>query len=325
TGFAWSAKGDLAFTIQRDNSTDLYILTQGKTSKISRSPNGQTWSDLNWAPDATSLLFAARPSGANTTASVLMLVNRDGSTPIMFGPQREYSARQWSPGGDFVLFTRRDEAGGNAFWLATSAPSANDAAEKQALAEVDKFMQARIHGDISTAQNELDDAGRAAYQGGASSLFSSAGTQFDRYYPVTVQLTGSNPAKFLVGVRIFIAKSGVETSFFEEQLTLTLQDQRYLVDGVKASDTMALGHGPTVVSVQILPAPPGQQVRVRFDADLKPDSVTNSTIQVKDANGELVPARVGFDPAKHLATATTGQRPGHNHLVATSGVRHFNR
>src|SRR5437879_6949463 len=34
TGFAWSAKGDLAFTIQRDNSTDLYILTQGKTSKI---------------------------------------------------------------------------------------------------------------------------------------------------------------------------------------------------------------------------------------------------------------------------------------------------
>ena len=324
TGFAWSAKGDLAFTIQRDNSTDLYILTQGKTSKISRSPNGQTWSDLNWAPDATSLLFAARPSGANTTASVLMLVNRDGSTPIMFGPQREYSAPQWSPGGDFVLFTRRDEAGGNAFWLATSAPSANDAAEKQALAEVDKFMQARIHGDISTAQNELDDAGRAAYQGGASSLFSSAGTQFDRYYPVTVQLTGSNPNKFLVGVRIFIAKSGVETSFFEEQLTLTLQDQRYLVDGVKASDTMALGHGPTVVSVQILPAPPGQQVRVRFDADLKPDSVTADTIQVKDANGQLVAARVTFDPDKHLATVTARLPKGSYQLVVTTGVTDIN-
>ena len=324
TGFAWSAKGDLAFTIQRDNSTDLYILTQGKTSKISRSPNGQTWSDLNWAPDATSLLFAARPSGANSTASVLMLVNRDGSNPLMFGPQREYSAPQWSPAGDLVLFTRRDEAGGNAFWTATTAPSANDAAEKQALAEVDKFMQARIHGDNSTAQNELDDAGRAAYQGGASSLFSSAGTQFDRYYPVSVQLTSSNPNKFLVGVRIFIAKSGVETSFFEEQLTLTLQDQRYLVDGVKASDTMALGHGPTVVSVQILPAPPGQQVRVRFDADLKPDSVTSDTIQLKDANGQLVAARVTFDPDKHLATVTARLPKGTYQLVVTTGVTDIN-
>ncbi len=141
---------------------------------------------------------------------------------------------------------------------------------------------------------------------------------------MTVQLTGSNPNKFLVGVRIFLAKSGVETSFFEEQLSLTLQAQRYLVDGVKASDTTALGHGPTVVSVQVLPAPPGQQVRVRFDADLKAESVTNSTIQVKDANGELVAARVSFDPDKHLATVTIRLRPGTYQLVVTSGVTDIN-
>jgi Big-like domain-containing protein len=320
TGFNWSAKGDLAFTIQRDTGTELYLLTGGKTSKIASSPGSQTWSDLNWAPDAASLLFAARPTAGNSTASVLMLINRDGSNPITFGPQREYSAPQWSPGGDLVLFSRRDEAGGIAFWTATSAPSGNDAAEKQALAEVEKFMQARILRDNSTAQDQLDDAGRAAYQAGTSSLFSPAGTQFDRYYPVTVQLTGSNPNKFLVGVRIFIAKSGVETSFFEEQLSLTLQAQRYLVDGVKASDTMALGHGPTVVSVQILQAPPGQQVRVRFDADLKAESVTSDTIQVKDASGQLVAARVSFDPDKHLATVTVRLRPGTYQLVVTSGV-----
>ena len=324
TGFNWSAKGDLAFTIQRENGTDLYVLTEGKTSKIASSANGQTWSDLNWAPDATSLLFAARPAGGNSMSSVLMLINRDGSNPTQFGPQREYSAPQWSPAGDLVLFTRRDEAGGNAFWVATSAPSANDAAEKQALAEVDKFMQARIRGDSGTAQDEMDNAGRAAYQGGTSSLFSPAGTQFDRYYPVTVQLTGSNANKFLVGVRIFIKKSGVETSFFEEQLSLVLRDQRYLIDGVKASETMALGHGPTVVSVQILQAPPGQQVRVRFDADLKPDSVTSTTIQVKDANGQLVAARVSFDADKHLATVTVRLQKGTYQLVVTTGVTDIN-
>ena len=324
TGFAWSAKGDLAFTIQRANSTDLYVFSAGKTSRIASSPKGQTWSDLNWAPDAASLLFAARPAGGDSTGSVLMLVNRDGSNPIMFGPQREYSAPQWSPGGDLVLFTRRDEAGGNAFWTATSAPSANDAAEKQSLAEVDKFMQARIHGDHNTAQDELSDAGRAAYQTGASSLFSTAGTQFDRYYPVTVQLTGTNPNTFLVGVRIFVARSGVETSFFEEQLTLVLQDQRYLIDGVKASDTRALGHGPTVVSVQILQTPPGQQVRVRFDADLKASSITSDTIQVRDGSGQRLVAQVSFDPDNHLATLNVVLRPGTYQLVVTSGVTDIN-
>jgi len=324
TGFAWSSKGDLAFTIQRDKGTDLYVVADGKTSRIASGPSGQAWSDLNWAPDAASLLFAARPTEGINTMSVLMLVNRDGSNPIRFGPEREYSAPQWSPSGDLVLFTRRDEAGGNAFWTATSAPSGNDAAEQEALAEVEKFMQARIHGDTSTAQDALDDAGRAAYQAGASSLFSPAGTQFNRYYPVTVQLTGSNPNKFLVGVRIFIAKSGVETSFFEEQLSLTLQAQRYLVDGVKASDTMALGHGPTVVSVQILQAPPGQQVRVRFDADLKPDSVSGDTIQVKDASGQLMAARVSFDPDKHLAIVNVRLRPGTYQLVVTRGVTDIN-
>src|SRR5207247_1631738 len=110
TGFNWSAKGDLAFTIQRENGTDLYVLTEGRVSKIASSANGQTWSDLNWAPDASSLLFAARPAGGNSMSSVLMLINRDGSNPTQFGPQREYSAPQWSPAGDLVLFTRRDDA-----------------------------------------------------------------------------------------------------------------------------------------------------------------------------------------------------------------------
>src|SRR5438094_2310662 len=253
-----------------------------------------------------------------------MLTNRVGSNPLRFGPQREYSAPPWAPGGDLVLFTRRDEAGGNAFWTATSAPSGNDAAEKQALAEVEKFMQARIHGDNSTAQDELDDAGRAAYQAGASSLFSPAGTQFARYYPVTVQLTGSNPNKFLVGVRIFLAKSGVETSFFEEQLSLTLQAQRYLVDGVKASDTPALGHGPTVVSVQVRPAATGQPVGVRFDAALKSESVSKSTILDKDDSGRLLAARVTFDPDKHLATVTARLPKGSYQLVVTTGVTDIN-
>jgi hypothetical protein len=326
TGFAWSTKGDLAFVVQQDANTDLYLLTDRTYTKIAASPGGQTWSDLNWAPDASSLLMASKPSGLSSATSSLVLINRDGTNPTPFGSsQQEYAAPQWSPAGDLVLFTRRDDGtGGTAFWTATATASASDAAEKQAIAEVDKFMQARMHGDIGTAQSELDDAGRAAYDSGVSMLVSVSGTQFDRYYPVTVQLLGSNPNKFLVGIRIFIAKSGVETSFFEEQLQLVLQDQRYVIHAVMSSATMPLGHGPAVLSYEVVQTPPGEQVRVHFDADLNGQTVSSDTIQVKDAAGNPVDARVTFDPDNHLVTLAVKLRPGTYQLVVTTGVTDIN-
>jgi len=326
TGFAWSSKGDLAFIIQQNPSTDLYVSADGKSfKKVATSPNGQTWSDLSWAPDAASLLLSSTATSGNGASPSLILVNRDGSTPIPFGaPSREYASPQWSPSGDLVLFTRQDEAGGRAFWTATATPSTTDTAENQALAEVDTFIQARIRGDSAAALAELDDAGAAAYQAGASSLLGPSGSHFSRYYPVAVQLIGPTPNQFLVGVRIFSTRGAVETSFFEEQLTLVLQGQRYLVHAVKASATMALGHGPTVVSVEIVQTPPGEQVRVHFDADLKPETVSTDTIQVKDADGKVVDARVTFDADNHLATLAVKLRPGTYQLVVTTGLTDIN-
>jgi hypothetical protein len=337
SGFAWSSKGDLAFLVRQGTASDLYVGADGQAfQKVATSPEGQTWSDLNWSPDATSLLLATTASNGNSTGASLVLVNRDGSSPTPFGkPSQEYASPQWSPSGDLVLFTRRDEAaGGRAFWTATATPSTTDSPANQALAEVAKFMLARISGDSVAAQAELDEAGLAAYQTGASSLLGPAGSHFSRYYPVTVQPSGSKPNAYLVGVRIFSAKNGVETSFFEEQLTLVRQGQqspllpqghRYLIDAVNASPTMPLGHGPTVVSVEVVQTPPGQQVRVHFDADLKPETVSSGTIQVKDADGKVVDARVSFDADNHLATLAVKLRPGTYQLVVTVGVTDINR
>jgi Big-like domain-containing protein len=323
-GFVWSPNGALAFLVQQSGGTDLYVATDGKAArKVASSSPGQSWSDLSWAPDATSLMLAAKPAGVGTQASRLLLINADGSAATPFAAaQLEYSRPQWSSRGDLVLFTRQDEAGGQAFWIATTAPSDTDAAEKQALAEVDKFMQARIRGDSGATQDALSPAGRRAYQAGASTLLSPAGLQFDRYYPVSVQVTG--PKTFLVGVRLFLARSGIEISFFEEELTLVLTDQRYLIDAVKASPTLQLGHGPSVLSVQVAQIPPGQQVRVRFDADLKPATITNGTIQVRDADGNPVSARVTFDPDNHLVSLSVKLKPGTYRLVVTTGVSDIN-
>jgi dipeptidyl aminopeptidase/acylaminoacyl peptidase len=327
TSFAWSSKGDLAFVVPQPSGSYLYTAAAGKNAaRIASSPSGQTWSDLNWAPDATSLVLASKPAGASSSASRLMLINADGSGLKEFATkQEEYSSPQWSSSGDLVLFTRQDEAGGRAFWTANTAPTDVDAAEKQALAEVEKFMQARIQGDSVAAQDSLDPAGLSAYQGGASSLLSPSGAKFDRYYPVTVQQTGSNPNKFLIGVRIFVSRGGVQRSFFEEQLTLVLKDQRYLIDAVTSTPAVPLSHGPTVVSVEVVPATPGSMVRVRFDADLRPETVTTDTILVKNADGKLVRTQITFDPDNHMAILTLKLEPGSTYqLVVTTGVTDIN-
>ena len=335
TGFAWSSKGDLAFVVRQGTTTDLYVGAEGQpVQKVATSPDGQAWSDLSWSPDSTSLLMATTATVGNGAGPSLVLVNRDGSSLTPFGAAaKEYASPQWSPSGDLVLFTRRDEAGGRAFWTATATPSSTDSAANQALAEVAKFMLARISGDSVAAQAELDQAGAAAYQAGASSLLGPTGSHFSRYYPVTVQPSGSNPNAFLVGVRIFSAKNNMEISFFEEQLLLVRQGQpspqvpqfhQYLIDAVTASPTMLLGGGPTVVSVEVVQAPPGEQVRVHFDADLKPETVSSRTIQVKDADGTVVDARVSFDADNHLATLAVKLKPGTYQLVVTTAVTDVN-
>ena len=326
TGFAWSAKGDLAFVVPQASGSYLYTAAGGKDAqRIASSPNGQTWADLSWAPDEASLLLAGKPVGASSSASRLMLINADGSGLRSFASQQEYSSPHWSSQGDLVLFTRQDEAGGRAFWTANTGPSEVDPAQKQAIAEVDKFMQARLQGNRAVAQDGLDPAGLSAYQGGASSLLPSAGTKFDRYYPVTVQQTGSNPSKFLVGVRIFVSRSGVQRSFFEEQLTLVLKDQRYLVDAVTSTPAVLLGRSPTVLSFDVVPMSPGYQVRVRFDADLRPETVTTDTIQVRDSDGKRVVTTITFDPENHMAVLTLTLQPGSTYrLVVTTGVTDIN-
>lgn len=326
TDFDWSSKGNLAFLVQGSSTSNLYIAADGKkAASVATSPTGQTWTNLNWAPDASSLLLATKPSGQNGTSG-LLAINSDGTAPTSLGAKTlEYSNPEWSPRGDLVLFTRHDDAtGGITFQVASLSTSGANPAEQQAIAEVDRFMQARLAGDAAAAQAELDSNGQAAYQSGSAALLSAPNSKFDRYYPVTVQLTKSNPSTFLIGVRTFIAKSGTETSFFEEQLTVVQQGQRYVIDGVQSSASQSINRGPTVVSVEVLQTPPGQQVQVSFDADVMLASVTPGTIFVKDDKGNPVDESVTFDPNSHLATLSVKLRQGTYQLVVTTGVTDIN-
>ncbi len=86
TGFAWSPKGDLALVVPQPSGSYLYVAVGGKNAqRIATSPTGQTWSDLNWAPDGASLMLASKPVGASSSASRLMLINASGSGLRDFG------------------------------------------------------------------------------------------------------------------------------------------------------------------------------------------------------------------------------------------------
>src|SRR5205085_10223102 len=105
TALSCTAKGDLSSLVPQAYGSQLYIAPSGKNAQlIASSPSGQTWSDLNWAPDGASLMMAGKPAGASSSASRLMLINVDGSGLTTYDAAQEYSSPQWSSQGDLVLF-----------------------------------------------------------------------------------------------------------------------------------------------------------------------------------------------------------------------------
>jgi Bacterial Ig-like domain len=97
-----------------------------------------------------------------------------------------------------------------------------------------------------------------------------------------------------------------------------------VIDGVKASPITELGHGPTVLSFQLVAAPPGEAVLVHFDADLNPDTVNANTIQIKTVDGQLIDAKVTFNADQHLARIAVKLKEGTYQLVVTTGVTDIN-
>jgi Tol biopolymer transport system component len=324
--FAWSTSGQLAFILSQPSGSQVWIDSTAGLKKVAESTTGESWSGISWSPDSTSLLIASRAVeiGARPGA---FLVNADGTGQrVGFGAQdREYTTPRWSPNGASVLFFRADETGRPRLWTATlrvGELTATDRAQLDAEHVVTRFLKARRSGNLADAQAELSAQALATYQNGNLPLVSAAGDPvFARSYVVGVQL--GNADQFLITVRIVLAdpKTKQEIRFFEEHLTVVRHDQRFIIDAVQAGVTTTLGQGPSVVSVQVQPVAPGQQVVVKFDADLNPGTVSRDAIFLRDASGKtLAPAGFQFDQNNRTVTIVTKLAPGKYTLVVTTGV-----
>ena len=328
TAFAWSPAGDLAFVVPKGTSSQLIVLRHDANAAkaVGTSPDGFSWSDLNWSPDSVAIMLASHP--LSDGVSQLDVVNADGSKQLILGDApKEYSAPRWSPQGDIVLIQRKDE-NGTSFWvlkLRAGALSSVDKDQLTALGEVNDFMNARLRGDLGTAQSHLGPT----FQNTGLTLLSPAGEFFKRFYPVSVQLShASRPESFLITVRLVLAGSNTqeELAFHEETLTVTEHGGRFLIDQIELGPTARLTGGPAVVSVEVRRDGPGQLVLVRFDADLSASSVSDSTIYVRDAQQNKVDSVQDptYDQDNHLVTLHVKLKPGTYQLVVTTRLLDFN-
>jgi len=324
--FAWSPRGDLAYVTPGPVGAELFVLSPAdRDPRLVVSAPGDATSDVNWAPDANSLLIATRSPGVSPPGPRALLVNADGVGGLtVFGSSsREYSAPRWSPLGTAVAFIRRDETGRMALWradLALGEPAAADLAQVQAQAEVDKFMTLRLRGNLSEAQAELGPEARETYETAGVSL--PAGS---RFYKVGVQLV--TPNKFLIGVRIVFSdpKSKQETSFVEEHVTVVRIDaQPFRIEAVEIGSRVELGRGPSVVSVAAERSgdAPVRDLLVRFDADLDPATVSSDAVYLRGPSGDRVAAAsFSFDPASRVVDLKLPKlSPGKYQLVVSTAV-----
>ena len=331
TTFAWSSDGRLAFILSGASGPQLWVAAPDGLKQLAASRSGDRWSDISWSPDSSSLLVASRGASADAQPSAFF-VNADGTgKPVPFAAQdREYTTPRWSPDGSSIVFLRGDETGRARLWVATvriGELSPADAAQLDAVHVVTRFLDARQRGNLADAQADLSPQALATYQNGNLPLVTAPGDpSFARSYVFGVQLV--SPDQFLVTVRIVLAdpKTRQEIRFFEEHLTVVRHGERFIIDAVQAGITTILGQGPSVVSVQVQPGPPRQQVTVKFDADLAAATVSRDSIYLRDSGGQRVdPTDFTFDPNTHTVTILAKLPKGSYTLVVTTGVTDINR
>ena len=304
----------LAYT--QDQSLNVMDLGTGKSTVLGL-PGAHF---LGWSSDGTGVMY----SGAQ--AVVLADLGGRNTTPLPAGEPSWSSQDEVLLGSDVNLFVMRSDAsgqtkladgtfhlpvwapngiaftyfrGGELFAASAPAPAPPATAPLAAATSVaNAFMKARKD-NPDRANAYLDDNGRKAYSSatGGLNLQVTGDPSFSRFYLLTGQLTGSHPDTAQFVVRIVLAHNNLDVKTFEETLTLvrTQGSQQFLVDQAAAGSVLTLGSTAEVVSVDVT----ATSVKVTFDSDLKPETVTAGVI-ILDSNGK----QIGNAPSYAKRTVT---------------------
>jgi len=310
----------------------LYLLdlTSGKSLNLGGSASTTF---QGWSPDGTRVVYnglIADMTGKTITSLPASDVSWSARNEILLGSDTglyevrpdgtgltklndgTYSLPAWAPDSSTFAFVR---AG---LWVAIApAPPPTPLATDQAVAVVNAFMDARLHGNPDRASLYLDDAGKAAYNSGAAVLIPITDAGFKRYYILTSEVDPTTTNGVRVVVRLVFGQGKVEKSTVEETLTLKRAEtiDPFLIDAVIAGSQRDVGKGPEVVAVKVT----ATQVEVTFDSDLVPTTVASLSLQ--DGQGVIVGATQSYTDRTVTFTGLQLTPGAHYRLVVLPSVQ----
>jgi hypothetical protein len=283
---AWSKDGRYAYP----TSDGVYVTDgTGSGSKLLSLPGVAS---ISWSTSNQLLL---------TTPSALLISNADGNG-LRTLAQGTFTGATWSPASGASFWFKR--SGG--VWVASVSATAGAATSSSEL--VNEFMMARQQGNAALANKLLDAHGRQAF----SNLTLTYGSGvLSRYYPVL-----SQPG--LVVERIVL--DGGQTAL-DETLKIAHDSSGSLVIDDATDSPVTLASGPNVLNVTVT----ATQVRVTFDSDLDPSTVSGVTLNVpSDATYQsgtrtvILTPEGGLTPGNSYQLTLNGSLKDVNHSAAAS-------
>ncbi len=259
------------------------VVSQGTAAQVATVPQltGITWTSQG------QLLLA--------TQTGLDLMEADGSG-LMVVAQGSFQTPIWAPSGQQFAFGRS-----GAIWVATlkapASPSPSPAAAQNQF--VSQFFSDLENGQVSEARALLGSQAQQALSG-LGQLLSGA---MLRYYVVL-----SQPGTEVVRV---VSGQGSSETATDYTLNLVHSSGGWLIGGISAHQLTDFGSGPEVLHVAVSQS----QVRVSYDSDLNPTTVSGVTVQG-------IQAQASYDAATRtvILTIPGGLTPGQTYTLAVTGA-----
>jgi Bacterial Ig-like domain len=319
----------------QDQNLFVIDLASGKSVQLGQA--GAAFQD--WSPGGTQLLYstpdnvvvadmhgaiqATLPAGDASWSSQDAILIGGGTEILQVRPDGSnlgrlsggtFQSPSWAPNGTVFAFER-----GGAIWTATAPPLPPEPTPlDDATAVVNRFMQARLNKDASGATAYLDDKAKTAYTTGGLNLVVNGDPHLSRYYILTGEITGSQPDTARFVVRLVLTHGKLDVSDFEETLTLVRDpaSKQFVVDQATPGASHELGKGAEVVNVELDP----DAVKVTFDSDLDPATVTDA-VKIVDDKGNSLLATASYANRVVTLSGLSLKEGGHYRLVVLTSLR----
>jgi hypothetical protein len=285
------------------------------TTVSTAAGTGDSVANVALSGDGSRILYSlAHTSGATD----VRVVSVGSGATVAVGDGQPVLSPVLSAAGDRVAFLRAESGGMQAAVAtvpgATPSTAAPDAVPAEASSLVDRFVAAQLANDL-TQMGALSD--------GSLALSSLTPSPVSRSYVIKAALA-PDTGQVTAQVRLVRDASHDASTWFADE-TLKLDRSAagpYLVTAAAISDFQTEPNGPEIVHVSSERQGTTLVVRIAFDSDLDPATVTGSSITLSGARGGPLSAEVSYEVESRTAVVRLGDMPAGALTLAVTGALH---